>query len=63
VADEVRALRPDYAALLITADGLQPGPSDEASEEILAAAELRAPGRLVARLFHDGGPLPGRCQR
>ena len=42
MADEVRALRPDYAALLITADGLQPGPSDEASEEILAAAEPRA---------------------
>jgi hypothetical protein len=44
VADEVRALRPDYAALLITAGGLQPGLSDEASEAILAAGELRAAG-------------------
>jgi DNA/RNA-binding domain of Phe-tRNA-synthetase-like protein len=42
VADDVRALRPDYAALLIAADGLVPGPSDEASDAILAAAEARA---------------------
>jgi DNA/RNA-binding domain of Phe-tRNA-synthetase-like protein len=40
-------LRPDYAALLITADGLQPGPSDEASGTILAAAEQRAAGQLA----------------
>jgi len=42
VAAEVRALRPDYAALLIVADGLRPGPSDAASDAVLAAAEERA---------------------
>jgi DNA/RNA-binding domain of Phe-tRNA-synthetase-like protein len=35
----VFALRPDYRALLLTADGLRGGPSDETSERILAAAE------------------------
>jgi DNA/RNA-binding domain of Phe-tRNA-synthetase-like protein len=42
VAAEVRALRPDYAALLIVAEGLRPGPSDQASEAVLADAEDRA---------------------
>src|SRR5438552_1159891 len=42
VAAEVRALRPDYAALLIVAEGLRPGPSDEASDALLAGAEDRA---------------------
>ncbi|MER6143557.1 phenylalanine--tRNA ligase beta subunit-related protein [Streptomyces sparsogenes] len=38
----VVALRPDYRALLITAEGLRPGPSDEFSEGMLAAAESTA---------------------
>jgi DNA/RNA-binding domain of Phe-tRNA-synthetase-like protein len=42
VAAEVRALRPDYAALLIVGDGLRPGPSDAASDALLADAERRA---------------------
>jgi DNA/RNA-binding domain of Phe-tRNA-synthetase-like protein len=42
VATEVGALRPDYAALLIVAEGLRPGPSDAASDALLAAAEDRA---------------------
>ena len=42
VAAEVRALRPDYAALLIVAEGLRPGPSDAASDALLAGAEDRA---------------------
>src|SRR5215472_13271534 len=42
VAAEVRALRPDYAGLLIVAEGLQPGPSDRASEALLADGEDRA---------------------
>src|SRR5262249_55341867 len=46
VAGEVRARRPDYAALLIVAEGLRPGPSDEASDALLAAAENRARKRL-----------------
>jgi DNA/RNA-binding domain of Phe-tRNA-synthetase-like protein len=39
VDDAVRALRPDYAALLITAEGLSPGPSDDATDTLLREAE------------------------
>jgi DNA/RNA-binding domain of Phe-tRNA-synthetase-like protein len=46
VAAEVRALRPDYAALLIVAEGLLPGPSDEASDALLADAGQRAAKHL-----------------
>ncbi len=35
-------LRPDYRAVLLTADGLRGGPSDESSERVLADAEVRA---------------------
>jgi DNA/RNA-binding domain of Phe-tRNA-synthetase-like protein len=38
----VSALRPDYRALLLAVGGLVPGPSDQASEELLAAAEASA---------------------
>lgn len=47
----VRALRPDYRALLIAAEGLRPGPSDAASEQLLAAAEGTA-----RRRFGDAPP-------
>jgi DNA/RNA-binding domain of Phe-tRNA-synthetase-like protein len=43
-------LRPDYRALLLTADGLDGGPSDATSERILAAAEATAHRQL------DGQP-------
>ena len=46
VDDAVSALRPDYRAVLMTADGLRGGPSDEISERILATAEATALGRL-----------------
>jgi DNA/RNA-binding domain of Phe-tRNA-synthetase-like protein len=46
----VRALRPDYRALLVLAEGLVPGPSDAASNDLLAAAEERA------RTLLDGSP-------
>jgi len=39
---EVFALRPDYRALLLAVDGLEPGPSDEASETLLQSAEAAA---------------------
>ncbi|MGW7614825.1 B3/B4 domain-containing protein [Streptomyces antimycoticus] len=42
----VHALRPDYRALLITAEGLRPGPSDELSERLLADAEQAARERF-----------------
>ena len=35
----VLALRPDYRAVLLAVDGLVPGPSDEASDALLRAAE------------------------
>lgn len=35
-------LRPDYRSLLLVADGIIPGPSDEKSEALLRAAEGRA---------------------
>ena len=38
----VFALRPDYRALLLAVDGLVPGPSDPAGEELLRAAESAA---------------------
>jgi DNA/RNA-binding domain of Phe-tRNA-synthetase-like protein len=50
VADDVRALRPDYAALLVVADGLSPGPSDGDSDELLRLAEGSARTALA------GGP-------
>lgn len=43
----VLALRPDYRALLVVADGLRPGPSDDFSERLLAAAEERARERFA----------------
>jgi len=39
----VFALRPDYRALLLLAEDLVPGPSDDISDKLLADAERRAP--------------------
>jgi DNA/RNA-binding domain of Phe-tRNA-synthetase-like protein len=36
VAPEVLSLRPDYRALLVTIDGILPGPSDSTSEALLS---------------------------
>src|SRR5690349_5548881 len=38
----VFALRPDYRAVLLAVDGLQPGPSDQVSGALLQAAEAAA---------------------
>ncbi|PSK91733.1 DNA/RNA-binding domain of Phe-tRNA-synthetase-like protein [Murinocardiopsis flavida] len=48
VDDAVFELRPDYRALLVLAEGLVPGPSDDTSEKILAAAEEQARASLGA---------------
>jgi DNA/RNA-binding domain of Phe-tRNA-synthetase-like protein len=45
----VFALCPDYRALLLAVDGLVPGPSDQASEGLLQAAEAAARDRLASR--------------
>lgn len=42
VHPEVFALRPDYRALLIVAEGITPGPSDGLSESLLQQAEASA---------------------
>ena len=46
----VFALRPDYRALLLAVDGLAPGPSDDASDALLVAAEAAAREALAGRL-------------
>jgi DNA/RNA-binding domain of Phe-tRNA-synthetase-like protein len=45
----VHELRPDYVALLVAADGLPGGPSDEQSDGWLREAEATAAGRLAGR--------------
>ncbi len=58
ISPDVAALRPDYAALLLVADGLRPGPSDNDTEGILSAAEDTARAHLartpIAELPHVG---------
>lgn len=46
---DVFALRPDYRVLLLAVDGIVPGPSDEASETLLQAAESAARDALRDR--------------
>jgi DNA/RNA-binding domain of Phe-tRNA-synthetase-like protein len=52
----VRALRPDYRALLLAVDGIEPGPSDADTERLLEQAEAAAlealAGRSVEELTH-----------
>ena len=45
----VFALRPDYRAMLLTVEGLVPGPSDSASDTLLEAAEVAARDALHDR--------------
>ncbi|MEE6272508.1 phenylalanine--tRNA ligase beta subunit-related protein [Georgenia sp. MJ206] len=47
VDDAVLALRPDYRALLLAVDGIEPRPSDVASEELLLRAEQSAREQLA----------------
>lgn len=49
VDDDVFALCPDYRALLVVVDGIEPAPSDEASEELLRAAEAHATELLASQ--------------
>jgi len=57
VDDAVLALRPDYAALLIVAEGLSPGPSDDATDTLLRAAEEAAGIALGGRAPADLAPV------
>lgn len=47
VEPAVFGLRPDYRALLIAVDGLEPGPSDDASNALLEQAEAAAKAALA----------------
>lgn len=49
----VFSLRPDYRAVLLAVDGLVPGPSDQASDTLLQAAEASAREALSARPVGD----------
>jgi DNA/RNA-binding domain of Phe-tRNA-synthetase-like protein len=49
VDSAVWALRPDYRALLIVADGLVPGPSDESTDALLHAAEIAGRDSLAVQ--------------
>ena len=53
VAPEVFELRPDYRVLVMAAEGLEPGPPDQASDELLARAETRARTALDGRAPED----------
>ncbi|HEX5533384.1 MAG TPA: phenylalanine--tRNA ligase beta subunit-related protein [Actinomycetales bacterium] len=53
VDPEVMELRPDYRAMLLAVDELVPGPSDEASEALLRAAEVSAREALRDRAPED----------
>ena len=67
----VSALRPDYRALVIAAEGLVPGPSDEFSEQLLAEAEAATVDSDVEQhphiaawreAFRDFGAKPKRTR-
>lgn len=53
ITDAVGALRPDYRALLLAVDGVDAGPGDAASEELLRRAEASAAEELAARPVTD----------
>lgn len=49
IAPTVLDLRPDYRALLLAVDGIEPGPSDNASEHLLQRAEAHARETMATR--------------
>jgi len=53
VDDAVFELRPDYRGLLLAVDGIVPGPSDQASDALLQAAEAAAADAIDGRAVQD----------
>jgi len=49
----VFAFRPDYRAILLAVDGIVPGPSDQASDALLRAAEAAAGAALRSRSVQE----------
>ncbi len=50
-------LRPDYTALMIVAEELHPGPTDEATDALLSSAEAQARATLAGRAAADLEPV------
>jgi DNA/RNA-binding domain of Phe-tRNA-synthetase-like protein len=53
VSPEVWELRPDYRAVLLAVDGIEPGPSDATSDSMLRAAEESARAALAQTPVED----------
>lgn len=53
VDEAVSALRPDYRALLLAVDGIEPGPSNADTEQLLQQAEAAAREALAGRPAED----------
>ena len=53
----VMELRPDYTALIIVAEDLRPGPSDQATDALLADAEAAARAALAGRAAGELEPV------
>jgi len=57
VEHPVFELRPDYNALILVAEGLRPGPSDEATGALLSDAEAQARAALAGRDAAELAPV------
>jgi DNA/RNA-binding domain of Phe-tRNA-synthetase-like protein len=57
IAPAVVQLRPDYTALIFAAEGLRPGPSDDATDALLATAEAVARKALAGGAPEDLAPV------
>lgn len=57
IEPSVLELRPDYTALIIVAEGLQPGQSDEATGALLSDAEAQARATLAGRAADKLDPV------
>ena len=57
IDSQVTDLRPDYTAFIIVADGLQPGPSDQATDALLADAEAAARTLLAGTTAAELAPV------
>ena len=60
VAHPVFELRPDYNALILVAEGLRPGPSDEATGALLSDAEAGRDLAVQLTALHPGARLSWR---
>jgi DNA/RNA-binding domain of Phe-tRNA-synthetase-like protein len=57
IDSQVTDLRPDYTAFIIVADGLRPGPSDQATDALLAGAEAAARTVLAGTAAAELAPV------